>query len=87
MTWASANTPYYFKPAVIPNLNNTSEAEYQNDIYISGDNIAVSPALLSYLYANERKGVKQEDIRVVSIGATNEEAENISHNAGLLTWA
>ena len=72
MTWASANTPYYFKPASINNGN--SSTEYNQDIYISGDNIAVSPALLSYLYANERKSVKQEDIRVVSIGATNEEA-------------
>jgi hypothetical protein len=46
MTWASANTPYYFKPAVI-----------KDDVYISGDNVAVSPAMYAYFYANERKNV------------------------------
>jgi hypothetical protein len=46
MTWASANTPYYFKPAVI-----------NDNVYISGDNMAISPALFSYYYANEKKGI------------------------------
>lgn len=46
MTLASANTPYYFKPAVI-----------DDDVYISGDNMAISPALFSYYYANEQKNI------------------------------
>ena len=76
MVWASANTPYYFKPAVI-----------KGNVYISGDSIAISPAMYAYFHANERLGVKQEDIRVVSIGAINEEADQIDPKASLLTWA
>ena len=76
MVWASANTPYYFKPAVI-----------KGDVYISGDSIAISPAMYAYFYANERLGAKQDDIRVVSIGSIVEEAENIGVSASLLTWA
>jgi len=74
MTWASANTPKYFKPVSI-----------KGDDYISGDNIASNPALFAYMYANERKG--ETDIRVVSIGSINTEADIIKSNAGLLTWA
>jgi hypothetical protein len=76
MTWASANTPYYFKPAVI-----------DGNVYISGDNMAISPALFSYYYANERKGIEQKDIRIVSVGSTNELAEKIDTKASLLDWA
>jgi len=64
MVWASAVTPYYFKPAVIDGAE-----------YISGDNVALSPGMYAYYYANERKNDKQEKIRVVSIGSTNEEPE------------
>jgi patatin-like phospholipase/acyl hydrolase len=76
MTWASANTPYYFKPAVI-----------KDNVYISGDNMAISPALFSYYYANEKKGIPQGDIRIVSVGSTNELAEKIDTKASLLDWA
>ena len=76
MVWASATTPYYFKPAVIDGAD-----------YISGDNVALSPAMYAYYYANERKNIKQDKIRIVSIGATNEEAEVIKKDAGLLSWA
>lgn len=76
MTWASANTPYYFKPAVIG-----------GNVYISGDNMAISPALFSYYYANEQKGVAQKDIRIISVGSTNELAEKIETKASLLDWA
>jgi len=79
MTWASANTPYYFKPAVIP--------ETDGNVYISGDNMAISPALFSYYYANEQLGKELKDIRVVSIGSTNELAEKIDTKASLLDWA
>ena len=43
-TWASASTPYYFKPA-----------EINGKFYISGDNVAVAPALFATLYL-EKKG-------------------------------
>ena len=44
MTWMSANTPYYFQPAVV-----------DNEVFISGDNIAKSPSLFAYMYATQRK--------------------------------
>lgn len=76
MTWASANTPYYFKPAVI-----------EDNTYISGDNMAISPALFSYYYATEKVGKADNDIRIVSVGSTNELAEKIDTKASLLDWA
>lgn len=76
MTWASANTPYYFKPAVI-----------KENTYISGDNMAISPALFSYYYATEKLGKADNDVRIVSVGSTNELAEKIDTKASLLDWA
>jgi hypothetical protein len=76
MTWASANTPYYFKPATI-----------NKNVYISGDNMAISPALFAYYYANEELGKTSQEIRIVSIGSTNELAEKIDTKASLLDWA
>ena len=43
MVWASADTPNYFHPAQI-----------DDTLYISGDNVAESPALYTFLYANEQ---------------------------------
>ena len=76
MTWASANTPYYFKPAVIG-----------GNAYVSGDNLALSPAMFAYYYANEQNNIAMGDIRIVSVGATNELAEKIDTQASLLDWA
>ena len=42
MVLASAVTPYYFRPALI-----------RDNFYISGDNVAMSPAMLAYIYAGE----------------------------------
>lgn len=67
MVWASASTQYYFKPAVVDGA-----------VYISGTNIAKSPAMFAYLYATEKIGVKEEDVRMVSIGSTIEEPDIIS---------
>lgn len=75
MVWTSANTQYYFMPAVV-----------DGDVYMSGSNYAKSPALYAYLYATERLGVKQADINMVSVGSTNEEPELIGDNVGLLDW-
>ena len=57
MVLASAVTPYYFRPAAI-----------RDNYYISGDNVAMSPAMFAYYYAKE---LKKEEIRIVSVGATN----------------
>jgi len=75
MVWTSASTQYYFKPAVV-----------DGDVYVSGTNIAKSPALYAYLYATEKIGVPEEDIRMVSIGSTVEEPDMISASTGLIEW-
>ena len=41
MTMATSATPFYFSPATL-----------NGEFYISGDNIAQSPAMFAYLYAN-----------------------------------
>ena len=76
MALATSTTPYYFKPATI-----------DNDLYISGDAIALSPAMHAMLHANEKNGIDISDITVVSIGAINELAEKIDTEASLLEWA
>lgn len=43
MTMATSSTPFYFSPAKI-----------KEHFYISGDNIAMSPAMYAFYYANER---------------------------------
>lgn len=75
MTLASAATPYYFQPATIG-----------GNLYISGDNIAKSPALFAYMYANERAGQKNEDIRVVAVGSTDELPDFIGPHTSLVQW-
>ena len=42
MTVASAATPYYFTPAIIDDVK-----------YISGDNLAFSPAMFTMFYSME----------------------------------
>lgn len=76
MILASAATPLYFTPT-----------EIDDDFYISGENVALSPAMFAYYYAVEKKKIDQKDIKVVSIGAVNELAEKIDINASLLEWA
>lgn len=76
MVVASASTPYYFKPATI-----------DGSFYISGENVAMSPAMFAYFYANEQLGKQSKNIRVVSVGATNEMAEKIDKKASVLSWA
>lgn len=44
MVLASMSSPEFVTPAVIAGANK------KNDVYISGDNVAKSPALLSYLF-------------------------------------
>ena len=84
MTLASATTPYYFKPATIQPV---SCAECKPNLYISGDNVAMSPAMFAVLHANEKLGKNLADIRVVSVGAINEEPERIKEQTSLLEWA
>ena len=76
MTLASAATTDYFNPI-----------EIKDDIYISGDSVASSPAMFAALMAKDKYGVKMSDITIVSIGSTNPYADSITKKVGLLDWA
>lgn len=81
MTWVAATTPYYFKPAdtIIDN---------QPYLLMSGEFMAVSPALFAYYHVTDNKLAPEgTQIRVVSIGSTDEMSERISQNTGLIDWA
>lgn len=67
MTLASASSTKYFEPATI-----------NNDVYISGDNVAKSPALFSYLFTRKQKGDDQ-NIRVVSVGSVAETPDDYEY--------
>lgn len=54
MTLASATTPYYFRPATI---QPESCSECKPNLYISGDNVALSPAMFAVLHANEKLNI------------------------------
>jgi len=69
MTLASAATPYYFRPATIPDVNNVNDGK--DYLYISGDNVAQSPAMYSMLHAIDKGLADEKDICVVSVGNIN----------------
>jgi len=48
MTLASMSSPEYVEPAVI------AASSGLNDVYISGDNVAKSPALFAYMFTKKR---------------------------------
>lgn len=60
MTLASMSAPEFVEPAVI-----------DKDVYISGDNVAKSPALFAYMFTKKRN--VDANIRVLSIGTIDEE--------------
>jgi patatin-like phospholipase/acyl hydrolase len=76
MVVASGATPYYFQPYTV-----------EGSFYISGDNVAMSPAMFAYFYANEQLKIKSDRIRVVSVGSTNQLPDKIEKDASILTWA
>lgn len=78
MVLASAATPFYFKPVMIPGHVSP---------FISGDNVAQSPAMYAMLNEIQNKGISQDDIRIVSVGAINEKSSSIKANTGLIDWA
>jgi hypothetical protein len=82
MIQASGSTPYYFMPATLKSDSANSDPH----LYISGDNIALSPAFYAFLHANEKLGKKAEEIRVVSVGNINELADKIGTQTSLLDW-
>ena len=56
------------------------------DVFISGDNVAKSPALFAYLQA--KKLHPKESIRVVSVGSVIEEPYDLfNYEYSLLKWA
>lgn len=61
-------------------------AVVNGNAYITGSSYARSPALFAYLLANEKNGIKQEDLNIVSIGATNEQSDIIDEKVGLVEW-
>ena len=63
MTFASMSAPEFFEPATI-----------KSDVYISGDNVAKSPAFLAYQFV--KKQTASQNVRVVSIGSVSEEPSN-----------
>merc|ERR1712195_34511 len=76
MVWASASTPFYFKPSVI-----------DGNAYISGDNIAMSPAMFAAFHAGLTEG--DQNLKIVSVGSTFELPDLISADGGgsLITWS
>ena len=74
MITASAASPKYFQPL-----------EDKQNVYISGDHVARSPALFSYL--QEKKSHAKENVWVVSIGSVNEEPnQEILQDYTLMNW-
>jgi predicted acylesterase/phospholipase RssA len=73
MVWASADCPNYFEPAVIDKTH-----------YISGDIVCESPAMYTYLYANEKLDIPTDQLRIVSVGSTLAVSDNMQANSSLL---
>jgi len=81
MILASGTTPYYFKASTLTQLDadgKTCKECADSHLYISGDNVALSPAMYAFLHANEKKNVAPGNIRIVSVGNINELAERIN---------
>ena len=62
MTLTSMANPYYFSPMLINDKQ-----------YISGEFVAISPALLAYEYVLKKKkgDVSGSDIMIMSVGGVN----------------
>lgn len=85
MTTASASTPYYFRPTTIPDTFKKNDGK--DYLYISGDNVAVSPAMYSMLHAVDKDLVETGKVHVVSVGNINERSSKIGEKSSLLDWA
>jgi len=57
-TLASMSSPEFVEPATI-----------NEDVYVSGDNVAKSPALFAYMY--EKKRQDNKPIRLISLGSVD----------------
>lgn len=76
MTLSSAATPTYFFPV-----------EINGKFYISGENVAASPAMYAFMTATDKNGIAPEQVTVVSVGTTNALPDAIDKKVGLLDWA
>lgn len=87
MILASGASHYYFHPAEIKCERDTAFCK-EPHYYISGDNIALSPAMYAYLHANEvlDPPKKLNEIRVVSIGNYNQLPEKIDTKTSIMEW-
>ena len=86
MTLASASTPYYFTPATIQ-PEECKAPDCKANLYLSGDNVALSPAIFALLHANEKLGKDLNDVVILSVGTLNEEPEKIDSQTSVLEWA
>lgn len=87
MILASGASHYYFHPAEIGCTEDIPSCKTPH-YYISGDNIALSPAMYAYLHANEvlEPRIDLDKIRVVSVGNYNTLPEKIDSKTSLLAW-
>ena len=85
MVHASANSNIYFYPFEVPDRHNQNNGDPY--IYISGENVAQSPAMYGIMHAVDRLGINQDDIHVMSIGTANAEPDKLSEQTSLLEWA
>ena len=85
MILASGASHYYFHPAGIKCDDDSKDCENMH-YYISGDNIALSPAMYAYLHANEVGDKPLDKIRVVSVGNMNMLPEKIDEKTSILQW-
>jgi hypothetical protein len=76
MTVASAANSEYFLPF-----------KQGKNFYISGDNIASSPAYLAYMNAIQLRNKTQSELRIVSVGSVMEQPDPFTDNLGLIAWA
>ena len=73
-TYFSGCNPMYFKPC-----------KEGQQIFLSGNNVAESPAMLAFLTAKEN-GINEKDIEIVSIGSISQRADKVSANIGIVEW-
>lgn len=75
-TFISAVNPLYFLPYKVPETNT---------LFISGNNVHESPAMLAFLHATEQ-GQSVDNIQVISVGSMRARSDEIAKNVGVGDW-
>lgn len=55
-------------------------------IFIGGDSVAVSPAMLAFMAATEEGGIDPANIEIMSVGSLNERVDKIPEDIGAIEW-